>query len=42
MSKKKKQKPPLSGSEIARFIDQSLLRPQATESDIIKLCKAEI
>lgn len=42
MSKKKRQKPPLSGSEIARFIDQSLLRPQATEADIIKLCKAAI
>lgn len=42
MSKKKRQKDLLSGSEIARFIDQSLLKPQATESDIIKLCKTAI
>ncbi|WP_203472740.1 deoxyribose-phosphate aldolase [Dissulfurispira thermophila] len=42
MSKRKRQKDRLSGSEIARFIDQSLLKPQATESDIIKLCKTAI
>lgn len=42
MSKRKRQKAPLSGGEIARFIDQSLLRPQATEADIIKLCKTAI
>jgi deoxyribose-phosphate aldolase len=42
MSKRKKQKARLSGSEIARFIDQSLLKPQATEADIIKLCKTAI
>jgi deoxyribose-phosphate aldolase len=42
MSKKRKSKAPLSGSEIARFIDQSLLKPNATESDIIRLCKSAI
>lgn len=42
MSKRKKQKVHLYGSEIARFIDQSLLKPQATEADIIKLCKTAI
>jgi deoxyribose-phosphate aldolase len=42
MSKKKKQKARLSGTEIAKFIDQSLLKPHATEADIIKLCKAAI
>ena len=42
MSKRKKQKTRLSGSEIARFIDQSLLKPQATEADIIKPCKTAI
>lgn len=42
MSKRKRQKARLSGSEIARFIDQSLLMPRATESDIIKLCKTAI
>ncbi len=42
MSKRKRQKAPLSGSEIARFIDQSLLIPRATEADIIKLCKTAI
>lgn len=42
MSKRKRQKARLSGSEIARFIDQSLLKPQATETDIIKLCKTAI
>lgn len=42
MSEKKSQKVHLSGSEIASFIDQSLLKPQATESDIIKLCKSAI
>jgi deoxyribose-phosphate aldolase len=42
MSKRKRQKARLSGSEIARFIDQSLLKPQATEADIIKLCKTAI
>lgn len=42
MSKRKSQKARLSGSEIARFIDQSLLKPQATETDIIKLCKSAI
>lgn len=42
MSKRKRQKARLSGSEIAKFIDQSLLKPQATEADIIKLCKTAI
>lgn len=42
MSKIKRQKVPLSGPEIARFIDQSLLMPQATELDIVKLCKTAI
>jgi deoxyribose-phosphate aldolase len=42
MSKRKRQKAPLSGSEIARFIDQALLKPHATETDIIKLCKTAI
>lgn len=42
MSKRKKQKARLSGSEIAKFIDQSLLKPQTTEADIIKLCKTAI
>jgi deoxyribose-phosphate aldolase len=41
MSKRKKEKVHLSGS-IARFIDQSLLKPQATEADIVKLCKSAI
>ncbi|MDI6800967.1 MAG: deoxyribose-phosphate aldolase [Thermodesulfovibrionales bacterium] len=31
-----------SGNEIARLIDQSLLKPQATEADIIRLCKGAI
>lgn len=42
MSEKKKQKGHLSGSELANLIDQSLLKPFATESDIIKLCKSAI
>ncbi|MCL4456721.1 MAG: deoxyribose-phosphate aldolase [Nitrospirae bacterium] len=42
MSKRKKAKAPLSGNEIARFIDQSLLKPQAKEADIIKLCNDAI
>jgi deoxyribose-phosphate aldolase len=42
MSKKKNQKVPLSGSELANLIDQSLLKPEATESDIIRLCKSAI
>jgi deoxyribose-phosphate aldolase len=42
MSKRKRQKVRLSGSEIASLIDQSLLKPYATESDIIKLCKYAI
>jgi deoxyribose-phosphate aldolase len=42
MSKRKKEKVHLSGIDIARFIDQSLLKPQATEADIIKLCKSAI
>lgn len=42
MSKRKKDKARLSGNEIARLIDQSLLKPQATETDIIKLCKGAI
>jgi len=42
MSKRKRQKARLSGIEIARFIDQSLLKPNATEADIIKLCKSAI
>ncbi len=42
MSKKKKEKARLSGNDIARFIDQSLLKAQATEADIIKLCKTAI
>lgn len=42
MSKRKKDKVRLSGNDIARFIDQSLLKPQATEADIIRLCKSAI
>ncbi len=42
MSKRKREKARLSGNEIARFIDQSLLKPQATEADIIKLCTSAI
>lgn len=42
MSKRKNQRVHLSGSELASLIDQSLLRPSATESDIIKLCKSAI
>lgn len=42
MSKKKSQKARLSGNEIAKLIDQSLLKPQATEADIIRLCKSAI
>lgn len=42
MSKIKKMKARLSGSEIARYIDQSLLKADASEADIIKLCKAAI
>ncbi|MBT9139161.1 MAG: Deoxyribose-phosphate aldolase [Syntrophomonadaceae bacterium] len=42
MSKRKREKARLSGNEIARFIDQSLLKPHATEADIIKLCKSAI
>ncbi len=32
----------LPPKQLARFIDQSLLRPEATEADIIKLCKGAI
>ncbi len=45
MSEKKKEKVPHYGSkrpspeELARYIDQTLLTPHATEADIIKLCK---
>src|SRR5271169_3847550 len=45
MSEKKREKPHRSGSkrpspkELARYIDQTLLTPHATEADIIKLCK---
>ncbi|MCL4491042.1 MAG: deoxyribose-phosphate aldolase [Nitrospirae bacterium] len=48
MSKRKKGKARPYGSEklspgqLARFIDQSLLKPEATEADIIKLCKGAI
>ncbi|HWR90569.1 MAG TPA: hypothetical protein VN260_09925, partial [Dissulfurispiraceae bacterium] len=51
MSGPRKKKAPLSGSEgagrsacsgddLARFIDQTLLKPTATETDIVLLCKA--
>ncbi len=48
MSERKKGKARPSGNkglppgQLARFIDQSLLRPEATEADIIKLCKGAI
>lgn len=42
MSKIKKVKPHLYGNDIARFIDQSCLKADATEIDIIKLCKDAI
>ncbi len=42
MSVRKRLRGRLSGSEIARFIDQSLLRANATEDDIINLCKSAI
>lgn len=48
MSEKKKGKARRSGSkkisanELARHIDYSLLKPEATEDDIIKLCKGAI
>ncbi len=51
MSGPRKKKAPLSGSEgagksafsgddLARFIDQTLLKPTATETDVVLLCKA--
>ncbi len=42
MSEKKRVKLHYSGNEIARFIDNSLLRPEAKEADIIMLCKSAI
>lgn len=42
MSERKKQKGHLSGSELANLIDQSLLKPYVTESDIINLCESAI
>lgn len=33
---------PYSPREVAHFIDQTLLKPQAAEADIIKLCKGAI
>lgn len=42
MSKRKKGNHLLSGNEIARFIDYTLLKPDATEADIIRLCKNAI
>jgi len=42
MSGIKKEKPHPYGSDIAQFIDQGLLNPQATEADVIKLCKGAI
>ena len=48
MSEKKKGKAPQYGTdkipagELARYIDQTLLNPHASEADIIKLCKEAI
>ena len=42
MSVTKKEKPHPYGSDISKFIDQTLLKPQATEADVIKLCKGAI
>ncbi len=48
MSEKKRGKAPhygtnrLSPTELARYIDQTLLNPYAAEADIIKLCKEAI
>src|SRR5271157_1501444 len=48
MSEKKKGKAPHYGTnkipagELARYIDQTLLNPDAAEADIIKLCKEAI
>lgn len=48
MSERKKEKAPrfggkkLTPGELARYLDQSLLTPDATEADIIKLCKGAI
>lgn len=42
MSEKKRAKLHYSGNEIARFIDNTLLKPEATEAEIIMLCKGAI
>ena len=49
MSKREKKKARHYGSrerfapaQLARYIDQSLLRPDATEADIVRLCKGAI
>ncbi len=48
MSEKKKGKAPhygisrISPGELARYIDQTLLNPYASEADIIKLCKEAV
>lgn len=48
MSEKKRKKPPHYGNkhipplELARYIDQTLLTPYATETDVIKLCQGAI
>ncbi len=42
MSRIKKAKPHPYGNDIARFIDQSCLKAEATEIDVIKLCKDAI
>ncbi|MBF0506246.1 MAG: deoxyribose-phosphate aldolase [Nitrospirae bacterium] len=48
MSGKKREKPRRSGSkrpstgELARYIEHTLLKPESTEADIIKLCKGAI
>ena len=48
MSEKKRGKAPhygtnrISPGELARYLDQTLLNPDAAEADIIKLCKAAI
>jgi deoxyribose-phosphate aldolase len=48
MSEKKRKKAPqygnkqISPAELARYIDQTLLTPDAAEADIIKLCKGAI
>ncbi|MBF0557735.1 MAG: deoxyribose-phosphate aldolase [Nitrospirae bacterium] len=48
MSEKKKKKPHhygnkhISPAELGRYIEQTLLTPNATEADVIKLCKSAI